>query len=66
MICPVCKEAEMQEMAETSPLMTTFKCLKCGAQVMKARTDEASDENEFLVVFIQQPDGSMTEVNLND
>ena len=41
MICPVCKQAEMQEVPETSPLNTTLKCLNCGAQVVKAKTDAA-------------------------
>lgn len=66
MICPVSKQAEMQEVSETSPLNTTFKCLNCGAEVVKAKTDSAYDENQFVAVFIRQPDGSMQEVNLND
>ena len=66
MVCPVCKQADMQEVAETSPLNTTFKCLKCGAQVMKAKRDDADDTNDYLAVFVQQPDGSLQEINLND
>lgn len=66
MICPVCKQAEMQEVPETSPLNTTFKCLNCGAQVVKARTDAAEDGKEFLAVFVPEPDGSMKEINVND
>ena len=64
MVCPVCKQAEMQEVAESSPLNLTYKCLECGAEVMKARKDPA-DPTEYLAVFVRQPDGSMQEININ-
>ncbi len=66
MLCPICKQAEMREVPETSPLNTTFKCLNCGAEVMKAKTDDADDKKEFLAVFVQQPDGSMKQINVNE
>lgn len=66
MLCPVCKQAEMQQVAETSPLNLTLKCLKCGAEAIKAAADNASEKNQFLAVFVRQPDGSMKQVNLND
>lgn len=67
MTCPVCKQPGMQEVAEASPLNTTYKCLNCGAQVMQAKKDAADDDtHDYLAVFVRQPDGSMQEVNLSD
>jgi hypothetical protein len=66
MLCPVCKRAEMQQVAETSPLNLTFKCLECGAEAIQAASDNASEKNQFKAVFALQPDGSMQQVNIND
>ncbi|MDB5082135.1 MAG: hypothetical protein JWP00_4059 [Chloroflexi bacterium] len=66
MICPVCKEAEMQQVAETSPQNITLKCLNCGAEVMKATTDNTTDAKQYAAVFVRQPDGSMKQIYLDD
>ena len=65
MICPICKQAELQEVPETSPLNATYKCLNCGTEVMVAKTDDADDKKEFKAVFARQPDGTMKEIQIN-
>jgi uncharacterized Zn finger protein len=66
MICPVCKQAEMQEVPESSPLNTTYKCLNCGAEVVTARSDDADDKKGFKAVFARQPDGTMQEIHISE
>lgn len=66
MICPVCKQAELREVPETSPLNATYKCLNCGTQVMVAKTDNADNKKEFKAVFVRQADGSMQEIQFNE
>ncbi len=65
MLCPNCKQAEMREVQESSPLNTTLKCLSCGTQAVKAKIDTTSATGEYLAVFREKPDGSLEEVNLS-